>query len=164
MKSWLLICILALLGVIVLFLFLGPYPLKKLDNNSRTLALEAGASSVGIFLIAVREIEGIDKPLIESMEVLVLIIVATVAVFPFFSNPPGNLRYAAIILMLTTGGWWGFYSYRRFSQVKEKERKIIEDDTILDKKERQRFRTITTFFGYVMAFSIWIVLFGSLFT
>lgn len=163
MKPWHLLIISILMiamGLIVLYLLIS-YPPIKLDEHYRTFVLVVSASVIGIFLIAVKKIEGIDKVLIESFEILLLIILASVATFPLLSNPIGNLRYGSVILMLTTGGWWGFYVFRFINNYeKEKVKNVINSNT-LEKRERQRFWYITIFFAFVWYLAIYVIIITS---
>jgi hypothetical protein len=151
------------MGIIVLY-FLSSFSPIKLDEHSRPFVLVVSASILGIFLIAVKEIEGVDRVLVESVEILLLIIIASVATFPLLSNPTGNLRYGAVLLMLTIGGWWGFYVCSRFIKIHEKEEKEKAknvDAKMLEERARRRFRWVTIFFAEVWTLGIFVIIISS---
>jgi len=137
----------------------------KLDENYTTLVLEVTASIIGISLIAIKEMKDADKVIVESLEVLVLIIMADVAVFPYLSKPFSNLIYASILIMLTTGGWWAFYVLRRFITVKENEILTHEySETKAEEKYKKRFKSVTYFLEYIIGLGVVIVIIVSIFT
>jgi hypothetical protein len=155
------------IGIGILLYFLSTIVFQefpKLDSKLKDLITMSILAVLGLTLFAIRDKRGVDKNLVDSLEVLLLIIFPTISAFALFTKPSEKFIFATIPYFITVSLWYVFFVRRIYKKKEMVDSNLLNRDLvneISDKKASKSTHSLTVLWGILIVYgitAIWLTL------
>lgn len=136
-KEWLIALGIGIVWSLIVFLIISFNILDdlKLNQNQSTLVLQIITGIFGLVSVAIQDKVGNGKNFVKSLEVLLLIMMPTLATFPFFDKSNESFFGFPLLLLVVSSCWYAFY---------------VGLINIQHELKQVTFRAITIFYGCLL--------------